>query len=54
MVESSGGRFVAVVDADDLVVVDTRDAVLVVRRGQSQDVKKVVDALKQRGRKELL
>ena len=53
-VEARGGRLVAVVGADDLVVVDTADAVLVVPSGQSQRVKEVVDSLRDAGRTELL
>ena len=39
------GRLVAVVGLDDVVVVETADAVLVAHRQRSQDVKKVVAAL---------
>lgn len=49
---SADGRLVATVGVDDLVVVDTSDAVVVARRDQVQDVKKVVEALKDSGRKE--
>jgi len=38
----------------DLVVVVTRDAVLVVPKDRAQDVRKVVDAAKQAGRTDLL
>ena len=40
------------VGVDDLVVVQTKDATLVARRDQVQDVKKVVEQLKASGRKE--
>lgn len=36
----------AFVDVNDLVVVDTQDAVLIVKRGRSEKVKEVVDRLK--------
>jgi mannose-1-phosphate guanylyltransferase len=49
----AGGRMVAVVGLDDVVVVDTPDAVLVTTRARAQQVKQVVDALKQRGRSDL-
>lgn len=49
----AGDRLVAVVGVDDIVVVDTPDAVLVAGREQSQDVKKVVDILASEVRKEL-
>lgn len=42
----SMGRKVAVIGADDLVVVVTDEAVLVVPRSQSQRVKEIADALK--------
>ncbi len=49
----SGGhgkhRVIALVGVDDLVVVETDDALLIVPRERSQDVKEVVDALKRRG-----
>jgi mannose-1-phosphate guanylyltransferase len=54
MVEADGGRFVALVGVDDVVVVDTPDALLVIRRGESQRVKNVVEALKAKGKKSLL
>jgi mannose-1-phosphate guanylyltransferase / mannose-6-phosphate isomerase len=41
----SDGRLVAVVGLDDVVVVDTPDAVLVTTRNQSQNVKMLVDRL---------
>ena len=43
---------VSLVGVDDLVVVQTKDATLVARRDQVQNVKKVVDELKRSGRKE--
>lgn len=43
---------VATVGIDDVVVVQTKDAVLVVKKDQVQDVKKVVEILKQHGRSE--
>lgn len=42
----SGTRTVALVDVDDLIVVETADALLVTRRDSSQRVKDVVDKLK--------
>ncbi len=49
-----GGRTVAVVGLEDVVVVDTGDAVLVTTRERAQDVKMVVDSLKTSGRTDLL
>jgi len=45
-------RLVACVGVDDLVVVETADAILVAHKNQTQDVKKIVDALKKQGRTE--
>jgi mannose-1-phosphate guanylyltransferase len=47
-------RPVVVIGADDLVVVDAGDAVLVCRRDRAQDVRKAVDELERRGRRDLL
>ena len=55
-VDSSGlvvpgsGRVVAVVGLDDVVVVDTPDALLVTTRARAQDVKQIVAALQENGR----
>ncbi len=48
----SDGRLVACVGVSDLVVVETPDAVLVVHKSKTQDVKKIVDTLKKQGRSE--
>lgn len=45
-------RLVAAVGLDSVVVVETRDAVLVSPRDRVQDVKQIVNQLKSRGRKE--
>lgn len=42
-------RLVAILGVDDLVVVDTPDAVLVCRKDRAQDVRLVVEALRRRG-----
>ena len=47
------GRVVAVVGLDDVVVVDTPDALLVTTRARAQEVKAVVAALKEAGRADL-
>jgi len=39
---------------EDLLVVETDDALLICRRGRSQDVKKVVETLEKEGREEYL
>jgi mannose-1-phosphate guanylyltransferase/mannose-6-phosphate isomerase len=48
----SEGRLIACVGVNDLVVVETADAILVVHKDQTQDVKKIVDKLKLAGRRE--
>ncbi len=53
-IKADAGRRVAVVGLEDVIVVDTPDAVLVVKRGRSQDVKKVVEALRAGGKHDLL
>ena len=45
---------VALVGVEDLVVVDTGDAILVCRKDRAQDVKPVLDILRARGRSSLL
>jgi len=50
----SSSRFTAVVGAKDLLVVDTPDALLVCPKDRAQDVKRVVEALEGKGRRELL
>jgi mannose-1-phosphate guanylyltransferase len=54
MVDARGGRLVAVVGVEGLVVVDVGDAVLVLDPAQSQRVKEVVERLRDAGREELL
>jgi mannose-1-phosphate guanylyltransferase len=53
LVVPGAGRVVAVIGLDDIVVVDTPDAVLVTSRSLAQDVKAVVAALKESGRADL-
>ncbi len=53
LVVPGGGRTVAVVGLDDVVVVDTGDAVLVTSYARAQEVKAVVEALKRSGRADL-
>ena len=48
-----GDRLVAVLGMSGVIIVDTPDAVLVCSRDRAQDVKSLVDALKDRGDKRL-
>ncbi len=45
-------RLLAVVGLDDVVVVETPDAVLVCHKDQAQDVKKIVERLREANREE--
>ena len=51
LVYLKGGKIVSLIDVNDMVVVDTSDALLVCLRGSSQRVKDVVTALKDSGDK---
>jgi mannose-1-phosphate guanylyltransferase len=45
----SRNKLVAAIGVEDLIVVDTPDVLLVMRRDRAQDVKKILDQLKSRG-----
>lgn len=47
-------KLVALIGMKDVIVVDTKDALLVCKKGRSQDVKKIVDALEAGGKTQLL
>ncbi|MCU0521033.1 MAG: sugar phosphate nucleotidyltransferase [Anaerolineae bacterium] len=47
MAVAQGGRLIALVGVDDLIVVDTPDAVFITRRGLSQQVRDVVKRLEE-------
>lgn len=49
---SVGNKVVGLVDATDLLIVDTPDALLVARKGSSQKVKELVDSMKEAGMSE--
>lgn len=49
-----GAPLVGVVGVEDLVVIATKDAVLVVHRDRAQEVRRIVDALKDAKRQDLL
>jgi mannose-1-phosphate guanylyltransferase len=54
VVVPASGRLVTVLGLDDVVVVDTPDALLVTTRARAQQVKEVVAAVRARGREDLL
>jgi mannose-1-phosphate guanylyltransferase len=49
VVVPNSGRLVAAMGVRDLIIVDTPDAVLVCPRDRAQEVKQLVDALKESG-----
>jgi len=49
LILSSENRLVATVGIEDMVVIDTEDAVLVCPRDRAQEVKKIVDKIKEAG-----
>jgi mannose-1-phosphate guanylyltransferase len=53
IVATGGDRVIAVVGLEDVVVVDTPDALLVTTRDRAQDVRRVVDRLKETCRSDL-
>jgi mannose-1-phosphate guanylyltransferase len=54
VVVAGGGRLIAVLGLEDVVVVDTPDAVLVTTRSRAQDVKSLVARLQAQERRDLL
>lgn len=46
----SGNKLVSLIGVEDLIVISTDDAVMIVPKNRDQDVKKIVDRLKQEGR----
>ena len=50
----SGKRLIATVGVENLIIVETEDAVLVCDKSRAQDVKRIVDQLKAEGREEYL
>jgi mannose-1-phosphate guanylyltransferase len=54
VVVPDSGRYVATIGVDDLIIVDTADALLVCPRDRAQEVKAVVEELKHSGRADLV
>ena len=50
---AAGGRLIALIGVEDLVVIDTQDALLITRPDRVQEVKQVVEILTARGRTDL-
>ena len=54
IIRGSGKRLIAVIDLANMLVVETDDAILICPKDRDQDVKKLVEELRKRGRTELL
>lgn len=54
MVHSHTGRFIATIGVEDLIIIDTPDALLITQRHQCQHVKDIVDYLRKQDRNDLL
>lgn len=52
--DTSADKLIAAVGLDNIVIVQTKDSILVCNKDKAQDVKKIVDALKENGREDLL
>lgn len=50
----NNGRVVAVIDVDNIIVVDTKDALLICSKSKAQKVKQIVETLKAEGKTDLL
>ena len=50
----SSGKLIATVGIDNLIVVETDDAIMICPKNKSQDVKKIVEELKAEHKEELL
>jgi mannose-1-phosphate guanylyltransferase len=50
----TNGRLVALVNIKDMIVIDTEEILMIIPKDSSQDVKKIVEKLKQENRKEYL
>ncbi|HCR42886.1 TPA: mannose-1-phosphate guanylyltransferase, partial [Patescibacteria group bacterium] len=48
------GKLVAVVGVSDLVIVDTKDSLLVMQKSKDQDIKKIITQLEEKGEVERL
>lgn len=47
-------RLISTIGVEDLIIVETEDAIMVCDKNKAQDVKKMVDTLKEQGRDEIL
>jgi len=54
IITKSQKKLIATAGLDDMVIIDTPDALLVCPKGRSQDVKKIVEELKKRNKKKFI
>ncbi|AIJ06304.1 mannose-1-phosphate guanylyltransferase/mannose-6-phosphate isomerase [Methanocaldococcus bathoardescens] len=54
LIYTHGGKLASLIGVDDLIVVDTRDVLLICNKGDSQKVKDIVKYLKQKGDERVL
>ena len=54
IVVGSSGRIITVLGMEDVVIVDTADALLVTTKDHAQDVKQIVESMKEQGLEDLL
>jgi len=54
IIYSTTGRLITLLGVHDMVIVDTLDALMICPKGKTEDVKKIVDKLKQQGMQEYL
>lgn len=52
LIHAGGGKLVTTLGVDDLIIIDTQDALMVAHKDKVQDVKKIVDHLKAKERSE--
>ncbi len=51
---NADGKLVAILGVNDMIVIDTDEILMIIPKSQSQDVKKLVERLKEEGKKEYL
>lgn len=52
-VHSANDRLIATIGVEDIAIIETGDTILVYRRGRAEEVKKIVERLKESGAKEI-
>lgn len=52
-IHSQGDRLITTIGVEDLDIIETADSILICRRGRSEEVKKIVEKLKESGAKEI-